>query len=386
MNSMKFLCSSLWQALKRGLSLDFVHMKIVKVSILFLILQACAVYKGENEQYLTHNNDAVRRYAITLPFSCTTPVSKKVSWKAAQAFRQAERSFGRDIPLEEKIALYEKALDAGNLRSLKPMLVLYEMYAKNNKELAEGAIYDNYMTEIIEIVYKMLNIYDLPEGYSAYAKLKQEGELLYKDDIKALDYIYHAALLGDLDALIMLGDHYMYVEGDYFKGKQAYECAAKQDNLRADRALAKSYEIFEENYPKSLDNHSKAAGKGSQPSLLELRATFRDGLKGYDKDPDLAMCFHWFHEAYLLRPNQPLSGLRWSCPLPEHPELGKGDLPYDDERKSMIMRVEREFNPKPNINNVKVITPLVEMIKKEELKQQQNTKLLRSLRAKKNTL
>ncbi len=369
-----------------GLSLDYKNIRLVGLSVLFFIFQACAVHKGENEQYLALDSEKVNRYSVTLPFMCVTPASKKVSWQARQAFRKAENAFSRDIPLENKIALYEKALDAGETKSLKRMLVLYESYGENNKTLAEGGVYENYMSEIIEIVNKMLNTYDLPEGYSAYAKLKKEGELLYKDDIKAQNYIYHAALLGDLDALLMLGDHYMYVEGDYFKGKQAYECAAKQDNLRADRALAKSYEIFEGNYPKSLENHSKAAEKGSQASLLELRATFRDGLKGYNKDPDLAMCFHWFHEAYLLKPNQPLSGFRWSCPLPAHPELEKGDLPYDDDLKSVIMKVEREFNPKPKNNNVKVLTPLVEMLKKEELKKQQENKLLRSLQARKNTL
>lgn len=385
---MKYLLSNFKELFYRAFTVRNFRMQDIRwLGIgLLLVLQACATYKGENEQYLALDPDKVERYVVTLPFSCTTPVSKNLSWQARQSFRNAERSFSKDIPLEEKIALYEKALELGETKSLKRMLILYEAYASNHQKMAEGADYENYMSEIIETINQMINTYDLPEGYSAYAKLKLEGELLHKDEIKARNYIYHAALRGDLDALLMLGDYYMYVEGNYFKGKEAYDCAAKQDNLRADRALAKSYEIFEENYPKALENHSKAAENGSQQSLLELRATFRDGLKGYHKNPELAMCFHWFHEAYLLKPNQPLPGFRWSCPLPPHPELDRGNLPYDEELKSLITSVEREFNPNPIKNEVKVITPLVEMMKKADQKKQQENQLLKSLRAKKNAL
>lgn len=56
---------------------------------------------------------------------------------------------------------------------------------------------------------------------------------------------------------------------------------------------------------------------------------FRDGLNGYDKDP----------------------------------ELGQGDLPYDDERKLSIQKVEQEFNPTPVQRNQHMITPLTEMVK-----------------------
>lgn len=350
-----------------------------------MVIQACAIYKGDNEKYLFHDYD-IKRYDITQSFVCQVVTPKKVSWQARQAFQKAEKSFSQNIPLEEKVALYEKALESGETKALSRMLVLYEVYAASNKEAAEGSEYEDYMAEIINIHHKMLIEYNLPEGFSAYAKLKKDGKLLYKDDIKALNYTYHAAMLGDLDGLLMLGDHYMYVEGDYFKGKEVYECAAKQNNIRADLALAKAYEIFEENYPKSLQNHIKAAEKGAPQSLLYLRATFRDGLNGYDKDPDLAMCFHWFNEAFLLQSNQSLAGIRWSCPLPEHPELGKGDLPYDDERKLSIQKVEQEFNPTPVQRNQHMITPLTEMVKKEEQKQMSNNKLLRSLQVVKSKL
>lgn len=79
---MKYLLSNFKELFYRAFTVRNFRMQDIRwLGIgLLLVLQACATYKGENEQYLALDPDKVERYVVTLPFSCTTPVSKNLSW------------------------------------------------------------------------------------------------------------------------------------------------------------------------------------------------------------------------------------------------------------------------------------------------------------------
>lgn len=308
---------------------------------LSVIVLGCATQKMQNERYLTHELE-ITPYHYQDSFQCVTSPKPKYSKRMKLSFSRAEEVFDQWVPLEEKIRLYQESLALGDTRALSRMLKLYQAYdAIAKKQPNYKSPYDE---KILELYHDMLVERSLPEGYTEYAKLKRDGILVYKDESVALDYINHAAKLGDSEAQVLLGDHYMYKEGDYFKGKKAYECAAKQDNVNAYHALAVAAEIFEENYAKSLHYHEKAAALGSLKSIIYLRSVFRDGLYGYDKDFVLTSCFHNFYEEYYRNPSL-LHGFEGACPIPDHPSLADGNLPLDDEQLVNIRSIEYKFNP-----------------------------------------
>lgn len=333
-------------------------------------------------------------YGYSEPFKCVKAPKMATSGRAVTAFRQAEKLKKRHgVPIEDKVAAYEKAAKLGHPDALEQMLAVY--YANNDPvviKLRPKPITEFSMTNIIKeefdkgVVLSKTRKYDAEisalklriskesknvDHFAQIAQMKLDGKELQKDKKKAFDYLMYASQQGSLAAQERLGDFYFYELGEYEKGVEALQCAASQGSVTAQQQLAVGASVFEDNHPKTLSYHMKAGAKGSLKSITFLRSVFRDGTMGYEKDKELADCFDQFIKEYSLNPKG-IYGLEWACPLPEHPDLKFGDQPLTKEKKSDIAKVERKFNPDKQLTEDELY--VFEQARKEKLLQSQKNK------------
>lgn len=323
-----------------------------------MTLSACINQKIQTEKLITSPIQLVKIKFPEEDFVCH--LENEALWvptsAAAQTlFESAEiQNIKEDIPVSTKIESYEASLRLYHPKALERMLEIYQTLstkelvskieattkANNDSEVNQTGIKPSDYEDKILHIYKQMIDHQLPIGYTYLGLLYQQGQLVNKNLDKAYLYLKMAALMGNPRAQFLLGDYYFYILGDYQNGLKAHNCALAQSFYDSYHAMALGKEIFEKNYPQSLELHIKAAEHGYFKSLILLRSVFRDGLYGYDKDPDLTACFDQFIQTYSDNPDK-IEGLEKACPLPEHPTLKFGE----QENNVMVYKVEKKFNP-----------------------------------------
>ena len=138
---------------------------------------------------------------------------------------------------------------------------------------------------------------EVPEAITHLGAAYRAGQLgLVKSDKKAAKIYRRAVELGDMRAMVYLGDMYMRglgVKLDKKKAEELFRMAADRGHAVAQNKLACSLHS-EQKFEEALRYYALSADQGYTPGEINLGSCYRDGE---GTEADLAKARYWFERA-----------------------------------------------------------------------------------------
>jgi TPR repeat protein len=138
---------------------------------------------------------------------------------------------------------------------------------------------------------------DVPEAITHLGNVYRGGQLgLVKSDKKAAKIYRRAVELGDVDAMVFLGEMYKYGEGvklDKKKADRLFRMAADRGHAAAQTSLG-ALLYSEKKFEEAFRYFALAANQGETFAEISLGLCYRDGE---GTEVDLGKARYWFERA-----------------------------------------------------------------------------------------